>query len=161
MSKTRSAPRAPADSAVEATHLVLLPDTNALGTAFGGRIMQWMDIAAGIAAKRHCGGVAVTVAVDDMHFARPIRLGDVVVVRARVNHTGHSSMEVGVRVERETERYNTREHCLSGYFTFVAVNAKGRPRAVPPVVPQTGDDKRRFANAVKRRARRLTLHSSG
>ncbi|MBI5508534.1 MAG: acyl-CoA thioesterase [Deltaproteobacteria bacterium] len=152
--------RRPSDSAVEATHLVLPPDTNTHGTAFGGRILQWMDIAAGIAANRHCGGPVVTAAVDDLHFARPIRMGDVVIVRASVNHTGHSSMEVGVRVEREEANTRHREHCLSGYFIFVAVDDNRNPATVPPVTPATADEKRRFKNAIRRRERRLAQRSA-
>ena len=140
---------------METTHLVLPPDTNALGSTFGGRIMQWMDIAAGIAANRHSGHTAVTAAVDDLHFARPIRLGDVVVIKARVNHAGTTSMEVGVRVEREMTATRTREHCLTGYFLFVAVDDRGQTQKVPPIVPETDDDKRRFQNAIRRRQRRL------
>lgn len=147
--------RPPSASAVETTHLVLPPDTNALGSTFGGRIMQWMDIAAGIAANRHCGYTAVTAAVDDLHFARPIRLGDVVVIKARVNHAGTTSMEVGVRVEREITRTGSREHCLTGYFLFVAVDDHGKKQEVPAIEPETDDDQRRFQNAIRRRQRRL------
>jgi acyl-CoA hydrolase len=153
----RKRPRPPSASTVEATHLVLPPDTNSLGSAFGGRIMQWMDIAAAIAAHRHSGLTAVTAAVDDLHFARPIRLGDVVVIRARVNHAGATSMEVGVRVEREDARTQRCEHCLTGYFLFVAIDENGKPRQVAAIEPETADDKRRFDNAVRRRQRRLTV----
>jgi acyl-CoA hydrolase len=147
--------RRPSDSAVEATHLVLPPDTNAHGTTFGGRIMQWMDIAAGIAANRHALCAAVTVAVDDMHFERPIHLGDIVTVRALVNHAGTSSMEVGVRVDREAPNTRNREHCVSAYFIFVAVDEHDRPTPVPAIEPTNAEEQRRFDNAVKRRARRL------
>ena len=147
--------RAPQDSTVITTHLVLPPDTNALGSAFGGRIMQWMDIAAAVAAGRHCGLPVVTVALDDVHFARPIRLGDVVMLRACVNHAGKTSMEVGVRVEREEPRTRRVEHCLSGYFTFVAVNHQGEPTQVPPLEPRTDIDRTRFKAAEARRERRL------
>jgi acyl-CoA hydrolase len=153
-------PRPPSASAVETTHLVLPPDTNALGSTFGGRIMQWMDIAAGIAASRHCGHTAVTAAVDDLHFARPMRLGDVVVIKARVNHAGTTSMEVGVRVEREIISTNTREHCLTGYFLFVAVDDDGITQRVPPIEPDSDDDKRRFENAIRRRHRRLSARKA-
>jgi acyl-CoA hydrolase len=146
--------RPPSASAVEATHLVLPSDTNAHGTAFGGMVMQWMDIAAGIAGGRHSGKPVVTLAVDDLHFERPIRLGDVVVVRAMVNHAGATSMEVGVRVDREEPATRRQEHCLSGYFIFVAVDNKGRPVPVPLVSPSTPEEQRRFDNAVRRRARR-------
>ncbi len=147
--------RRPADSAVEATHLVLPPDTNHHGTAFGGIIMQWMDVAAGIAAARHSRTQVVTVAVDDLVFARPIRLGDVVILRAMVNFAGNTSMEVGVRVEREDEKTRAREHCLSGYFTFVAIDAAGCPQKVPAVLPESADEKRRFGAAERRRRNRL------
>ena len=153
-------PRSPKDSAVEATHLVLPPDTNVHGTAFGGRIMEWMDIAASIAAGRHCGTLTVTVAVDDLHFARPIRMGDVVMVRASVNHTGKSSMEVGVRVDREDAYTRQREHCLSGYFTFVAVDREGRPVPVPLIHLSSDVERRRFEAAQLRRERRLQSRSS-
>ncbi|OGQ79634.1 MAG: hypothetical protein A2289_10370 [Deltaproteobacteria bacterium RIFOXYA12_FULL_58_15] len=151
--------RHPSQSFVESTHLVLPSDTNAVGGTFGGRIMQWMDIAAGISAGRHCGRPALTVAVDELHFARPIHLGDVVVVRAQVNHAGKSSMEVGVEVEREHAGSLVREHCLSGYFIFVAVDDQGRPMNVPPMEPQTEEEKRRFEDALRRRSRRLSSRS--
>lgn len=148
-------PKRPRDSSVETTHVVLPPDTNSHGTAFGGRVMQWMDIAAGIAAWRHFGGPVVTVAVDDLHFAEPIRVGDVVSIRAQVNHAGRSSMEVGIRVEREEAKSGTRHHCLTGYFIFVGVDDDGKPIPVPPIEPVTDDEKRRFENAVRRRQHRL------
>ena len=150
----------PADSVVETTYTVLPPDTNHHGTAFGGKIMQWMDITAGIAAARHCGEPVVTVAVDDLHFARPIRLGEVVILKAAVNHTARTSMEVGVRVERENIKTREREHCLSGYFTFVSVDDEGRPTAVSPLEPLTADDIRRHDNAAKRRQKRLDRRST-
>ena len=153
-------PRPPSLSAVETTHLVLPPDTNTHGNAFGGRIMQWMDIAAGIAAWRHCGGPVVTVAVDDLHFAEPVRLGDVVSIRATVNHAGRTSMEVGIRVDREEAKTREQHHCLTGYFIFVAVDDEGEPTEVPPVEPQTEDDKRRYKNALRRRERRLQQRKS-
>jgi acyl-CoA hydrolase len=151
-----TARRTPRDSQVETTHLVLPPDTNHHGTAFGGKIMEWMDIAAGIAAARHCRRPVVTAAVDDLVFSRPIRLGDVVVIRGCVNWAGRTSMEVGVRVEREHATTRVREHCLTGYFTFVAVDDHGKPVSVPGLDPSTDDDKRRFAAAVRRRTARLS-----
>ena len=120
---------------VETTHVVLPPDTNAYGSAFGGQIMAWMDIIAGICAARHCKGPAVTVSVDELVFAKPIRLGDIVVLKANLNLTGRTSMEVGVRVESENAHTGQIEHCLSGYFTFVAVDAEGKPVEVPGLNP--------------------------
>ena len=148
------APRAPTDSGTVATHIVLPSDTNALHTAFGGQIMRWMDVAASVAAIRHCGQPAVTASVDDLSFARPIRLGDIVILKACVNFTGRTSMEVGVRVEREDPRNHCREHALTGYFTFVAVDGTGRPQPVPAVLPNTDLEQRRYAAAKRRHERR-------
>ena len=145
----------PSDSAVETTHLLLPPDTNHHGTAFGGKILQWMDIAAAIAATRHCRSPVVTVSVDDLSFERPIRLGDVVRIRTAVNYTGRTSMEVGCRVERENPQTQTHEHALTGYFTFVAVDTNGDPIPVPGVKPENSDEKRRFDAGALRRKERL------
>jgi acyl-CoA hydrolase len=122
--------------------------------------MQWMDIAAGIAAERHAcsgrGGTGVvTAAVDELVFQEPIRLGDVVVIKAAVNFTGRTSMEIGVRVEREERQTRTRQHALSAYFTFVAVDEQGMPVPVPPVQPQTDIERHRFEAARVRREHRL------
>lgn len=151
--------RTPQSSAVETTHLVLPPDTNAHGTAFGGRVMEWMDVTASIAAARHCRQPVVTANVDDLTFERPIRLGDVVIVRAQVNYAGRTSMEVGVRVEREVSQTGIREHCLTGYFTFVAIATDGKPAEVPRIEPQTPSDQRRFHDALARRQVRLERRS--
>ena len=145
----------PADSAVETTLIVQPPDSNFHGTLFGGRIMAWMDMAAAISASRHCRESCVTVAVDDLVFERAIRVGDVVIIRAQVNHTGRTSMEVGVKVFREHPKTREREHCLTGYFTFVSVDREGRPIPVPEVVPTSEDEHRRFQNAEERRQQRL------
>ncbi len=144
-------------SHVEMTQVVLPGDTNSMGTAFGGRIMAWIDIAAGIAAGRHCGGPVVTASADDVHFIRPIRQGDVVVLRAQVNFVGTTSMEIGVRVEGERwggDRY----HALTAYTTFVALDAQGRPRPVRKILLENDEDRRRAEEASvrmrERRARR-------
>jgi acyl-CoA hydrolase len=147
--------RRPSDSAVEATHMVLPSDTNPHGTAFGGIILQWMDIAAGIVGGRHCRNQVITVAIDEIVFKRPIHLGDVVVVRASVNFVGRTSLEVGVRVDREEVDTGIREHCLSGYFTMVSVDAHGQPIAAPALVAESEIEQRRFAAAQTRRAARL------
>ena len=149
------AARHPRDSSVETTHVVLPPDTNQHGNAFGGIIMQWMDLAAGIAAHRHCRGQVVTAAVDGLVFARPIRLGDLVIIKACVDFAGRTSMEVGVRVEREDPGAGTREHCLSAYFTFVAIDGGGRPIATPALEPETELERKWYDAAKARRAVRL------
>jgi len=140
-------------SRVEMTQLVLPGDTNSLGTAFGGRIMAWLDIAAGISAGRHSAGPVVTASVDDLHFIRPIRQGHVVVLKAQVNFVGTTSMEVGVRVEGERwggERY----HALTAYTTFVALDDNRRPRPARKLLLETEQDRRRAEEAAERMAER-------
>lgn len=135
------------------TQLVLPSDANNLGNAFGGRILAWIDIAAAVAAGRHSGGQVVTASFDDVHFVRPIRRGHVVVLRARVNWVGRTSMEVGVRVDGEVwggERY----HALTAYTTFVALDEAGDGRLVPPLALETPEDRRRFEDGARRMAGR-------
>ena len=129
--------------------------TNVHGTIFGGMMMQWIDIAAGIAAARHAGGPVVTASMDRLHFLSPVRLGEVVILQAQVNFVARTSMEVGVRVLAENQTTAERRQTTRAYLTFVAVDAAGRPRPVPPLVPETAEDRRRLADAGRRRAVRL------
>jgi acyl-CoA hydrolase len=140
---------------VETAQVVLPGLTNVHGTIFGGILMQWIDGAAGISAARHSGGLVVTASMDRLHFLRPARLGDVVIVQAQVNFAARSSMEVGVRVFAENQITRTRIQATRAYLTFVAVDDQGRPREVPKLVPETEDDRRRFRQAAARRAVRL------
>lgn len=149
------AAKAPAASRTQTTHLVLPGQTNALGTIFGGIVMQWIDEIGAVVAMRHAGGQVVTAAVDALQFLQPIQLGDLVVMRANVNWTGHSSMEVGVRVEVEDPRNGVRKKTTKAYLTFVAIDHAGRPRPVAPLHLDEPEDARRFADADARRAARL------
>ncbi len=144
-------------SAAEFTHRVLPPDTNALGTIFGGRIMEWIDIAGAVVASRHCRGVAVTASMDALNFISPIKLADIVIIKAAVNYTHKTSMEIGVRVESEDPRTGIRRHTASSYLTFVALDDSGRPTMVPPLLPETEAEKRRHLAAARRREMRLKL----
>ncbi len=142
-------------SVVEMTEIVLPSDANPLGTVFGGRVMQWIDICAGVAAQRHCRQIAVTVSMDDLHFLAPIHVGMIVVLRATVNRAWHTSVEVEVQVESEDPITGERRHCVSAYLTFVALGADGRPTPVPPVIPVTPEEKERYEAADERRRQRL------
>lgn len=144
-------------SSAEFTHLVLPPDTNALGTIFGGRLMEWIDIGAAIVASRHCHKVAVTASMDALNFISPIKLGDVVILKTSVNYTHKSSMEIGVKVESEDIQTGERRHTASAYLTFVALGDDKRPTTVPTITPETTDEKRRFEAAQKRREARIAL----
>jgi acyl-CoA hydrolase len=142
-------------SQVEMTELVIPNDTNQLGNLLGGRLMQWIDIAAAIAASRHTNKVCVTASVDKLNFLHPVKLGEVVILRASVNRTFNTSLEVGVRVMKENLLTGECSHTSSAYLTFVAIDKSGRPVMVCPVTTESEIEKRRFNDAAKRRERRL------
>lgn len=146
-------------SQVEMTELVLPNDTNQLGNLLGGRLMHWMDIAMAIAAARHSGLVCVTASVDEINFLHPIRLGQVVILRASVNRVFRTSMEVGVKVFCEDVKNGRRTHTNSAYMTFVGLNAEGRPTPSAQVIPETEEQQRRFDRALHRRNHRLAQNS--
>ena len=146
--------KAPSESFTEMTELVLPQHTNAIGTAFGGVIMSWIDICSAIAATRHCGRVAVTARMDAVEFRAPIRVGDVVRLTARLNAAFTSSMEIGVRVEREHARTGERSLCADARATFVNLGDDGKPCPVPPLLAETEQDRRLAAQAVERRNQR-------
>lgn len=144
-----------AQSQVEMTQLVLPNDTNQLGNLLGGRLMEWIDIAAAIAAQRHSNRVCVTAAVDNLVFHQPIRLGEVVTLRASVNRVFGTSMEVGVHVVSENQLTGERKTANTAYLTFVAVDGENNPVKVAPIVAQTPVEKKRYKDALKRRNIRL------
>jgi len=143
------------ESKVEMTEMVLPNDANRLGNLLGGRLMHMIDIAAAIAASRHTNRVCVTASVDELHFHHPIRIGEVVTLKASVNRAFHTSVEVGVRVTKEDLLTGERKHTNSAYLTFVAIDDDGRPVPVPRVKPATREEKRRFRDAARRRDLRL------
>lgn len=142
------------ESQVITTQLVLPNDTNQLGNLLGGTLMHWIDIAAGICAKRHSGRVCVTASVDELNFHLPVKLGEVVTLRASVNRAFRTSMEIGVLAVAESPR-GTGRRANNAYLTFVAIDRKGKPVPVPPVIPETPEEKRRYTEALTRRERRL------
>ena len=145
------------DSAVQMTEIVMPQDTNTLGTIFGGKVMQWMDIAAAICGFRHCRTAVVTASVDSLSFLYAIKTGHIVSIKASVNFTAKTSMEIGVRVEAEDPLSGDKKHASSAYFTFVAVDGKGTPILVPQIQPETSDEQRRFKEGQSRRKIRLQM----
>jgi acyl-CoA hydrolase len=144
----------PSESFTEMTELVLPQHTNAVATAFGGVIMSWIDICGSIAAKRHCGRVSVTARIEAIEFKAPIKVGDVVRLTARLNAAFSTSMEIGVRVEREHGKTGERSLCADARATFVNIGDDGKPCPVPPLLLQTEDDRRLAAEASARRQAR-------
>jgi acyl-CoA hydrolase len=148
-------PRPPSDSVSVLTRWTGVGDANTAGSIHGGRIMYLCDEVAGIAAIRHSGCRVVTAGVDRLIFLHPVFVGDLVTVRATVNAAWRTSMEVGVRVEREQVRTGEVEHTSTAYLTMVALDEDRRPVEVPPVDPQTEVERRRRDEAELRRRNRL------
>jgi acyl-CoA hydrolase len=152
-------PKPPRLSHVEMTEIVLPSHTNQLGNIFGGQLMAWIDIAGSIAAARHAKTVCVTASIDGLHFIEPVKLGQHVIIRASVNWTGRTSMEIGARLEREDPHTGERSLVATAYMTFVAIDAAGTPQPVPGLIPETPDEIRRVFEAELRRKSRLELKS--
>lgn len=143
-------------SQVTMIELVLPNDTNMLGNLLGGRLMHWMDIASAMAAAKHCNNVPVTAVVDDLNFHQPVKLGNIVNLKASVNRAFKTSMEVGVKVEIEDFETGEIKHANSAYFTFVSIDRKtGNKMPVPPLIPETDAEKRRYEQALTRREQRI------
>lgn len=138
------------------TQIVMPMHTNGVaGVMFGGVMMQWIDVCAGVAAMRQAGGPVVTASIDRLDFLTPVHVGEVVVLCAQVNYVARTSMEVGCRVETEDMRTQTRRYTTKAYLTFVSLDEGGRPRPLAPLSLATDDDRRRHHEAERRRRERL------
>lgn len=136
-------------------------DTNLLGTVHGGVIMKMADDVAGAVAQRHSGGPAVTASMDEMAFLEPVKVGDLVHAEGQVNWTGRTSLEVGVRILAEPwNEAATAKTVATAYLVFVALDESGCPREVPPVQPETDEDRRRYVEAEIRRTHRLARRAA-
>jgi len=143
------------ESLSELSEFALPIYANPLGNLLGGRIMHLVDLAAATAAMRHARRPVVTAAVDSMTFIEPIRIGQLVTLKASVNRVFRSSMEIGVKVLVEDLQTGVVRHTNSCYVTFVGLNAEGRPQEVQPVIPESADQLRRYEQAGERRQARL------
>ena len=144
-------------SKVTMTELVLPNDTNTLDNLMGGRLMHWMDICAAIAAQKHSNRIVVTASVDNISFGKPISLGDVVTLEAKVTRSFNSSMEVYISAKSENIPGGKSEITNRAFFTIVAVDQSGRPIDVPEVIPESEEEKELYAGALRRRQLRLVL----
>ncbi|MBI3185924.1 MAG: acyl-CoA thioesterase [Myxococcales bacterium] len=156
MSDPALEPKSPSESEVMMTQMILPPDANPLNAAFGGKVMEWIDICGGIAAQRHCRQVVVTASMDELHFHAPIRVGWIVILRARVLAAFHTSMEVGVTVTAENPLTGERKLTTSALLTFVALSAEGAKVPVPPLKLESEAERRAFQEAHARRDERLS-----
>jgi len=155
MSETPPKPKTVSASQVEVVQVVQPEDANPMGMAFGGKVVQWMDLAGAVAATRHARRMVVTASIDHLSFLAPIHIGDFVILRAAVNYTGKTSMEVGVTIESEDPLTGRRQRTTRGYLTFVALDERGQPTPIPCVKPETDKEKQRYEEAKRRRQLKL------
>src|ERR1041384_6554185 len=127
--------------------LVFLNDLNPHGALLGGRLLEVADRLAGVVARRHSGRVCVTLGIDSVRFLSPATIADILVFEASVNRVWTTSLEIGLKAFAEDSRTQARRHIFSAYFTYVALGDDHRPVEIPPVVPETEDEKRRYAQA--------------
>jgi acyl-CoA hydrolase len=142
------------DSQSERSEIIFPGDTNALGNLFGGRLMQFIDLTGAMAASRHARAVTVTASMDHLDFVAPVKVGDLLILKASVNRAFRTSMEVGVKCMVEDIRQQKLRHVSTAYLTFVAMDSEGKLIPVPQVLPETAHQKRRFEDAGRRREMR-------
>jgi acyl-CoA hydrolase len=143
--------KTPSQSAVEMTELVLPNDTNLLGNLLGGRMMHWMDIAGAMAATRHSNKVVATVAIDSVDFRHPVRMGEIVTLKAKLTWVGNTSMEVMVNAYAENPKSGAVIHTNQAFFTFVALDGNGKPSPVPQLRLETQEERDLFESALQRK----------
>ena len=153
----RPSTKTPSQSASIMSELVLPNHTNTLGNLMGGNLMHWMDIAAAIAAMKHCNCPVVTASVDNVSFSNPIKLGNVLTIESKVTRAFNTSMEIYLRVYGEDMMAQYRYLTNEAFLTFVALDPNGRPRAVPQVTPETEEEHAAYEGALRRRQLRLIL----
>jgi acyl-CoA hydrolase len=146
-----------ADSFTVMNELVLPNDTNTFGNLMGGRLMYWMDIAAGMVAVKHSNAPCMTASVDNLSFKTPIKLGNIVHIEARVTRAFNTSMEIFLKVWGEDSLHQYKYESNEAYFTFVALDPNNKPREVAQLIPQTPEDQAMFEGALRRRQVRLIL----
>ena len=149
--------KSPIDSHTSMTEIVLPNDTNVFGNLMGGRLMYWMDIAAAIAAQKHCNSPVVTASVDNISFENPIKLGNTVHIEARVTRAFTTSMEIHLKVWGEDFLQQFKYKSNEAYYTFVALDPHRKPKTVPQLEPQTEEERKLYEGALRRRQIRLIL----
>lgn len=148
--------RTVSESQSERSEIVFPADSNSLGYLFGGRLMQYIDLVGAMASSRHARAIAVTASMDHLDFVAPVRVGELLILKASVNRAFRTSMEVGVRVMVEDVLEQRLRHVSSAYLTFVAMDQNGQRLVVPQIVPETEHQKRRYEDAGRRREMRAS-----
>ena len=143
------------ESQSERSEIIFPADANALGNLFGGRLMQFIDLVGAVAASRHARAPVVTASMDHLDFVAPVRVGELLILKASVNRAFKTSMEVGVRAMVEEVREQRLRHVSSAYLTYVAVDRDGKGISIPRIVAETEHQKRRYDEAGRRREIRV------
>ena len=143
------------DSHVIMHELILPNDTNNLGTIFGGKVMQYMDLCAAMSAYKFARTAVVTASVDRLDFLAPARVGDMLILKSSVNYSHNTSMEIGVRIDAENVKTGKTRHTASAYLTFVSLDENGRPQKVSNSIPESTDEKRRYDEGKERHLQRI------
>lgn len=152
--------KSPSATEIQTVQLILPNDTNLLGNLLGGTLMHWMDVAGAMATSRHSGHIVATAAVDSLDFKHPIKQGEMVILKAKLSWAGNTSMEVKVQAYAENVVTGSIILANEAYMTFVALDTSGHPKKVPPLLPETEEEKREFAAAIERRKQRLQRRES-
>ncbi|MGC8662987.1 MAG: acyl-CoA thioesterase [Thermoplasmata archaeon] len=145
------------DSMVNTVFSVLPEDTNVYGNLFGGKLVEWIDRTAGIVAVRHSRKNVVTANIDNLSFLEPIKLGDIVILRAWINYTGTTSMEIQVDVYNERSSDGSKVMACRAYLTYVAIDEYGKPVPVPKLNILNDEQKQRYDQALERKKQRLKM----
>jgi len=144
------------ESEAETTIVMLPSDANPLGNVFGGMILKYVDLLAGLVAKRHVGHAnIVTTSIDSMTFLKPVYIGNALILKAKINYVRRSSMEVEVKIEAEDLNKSQKVHTGTAYVTLVALDEKGKPTEVPKLILKNEEEERRFQEGEERMAARL------
>lgn len=143
--------KTPSQTQITMSELVLPNDTNLLGNLVGGRLMYWMDIAGALVASRHSNSVVATVSIDNISFKHPVRMGEMVIVKAKMLYAGNTSMSIGIEVFAENLRTGATILTNKARMVFVALNDEGRPCPVPPLQPETEEENRAYEKEKARR----------
>lgn len=155
MHKVKMSAKKPADSVTIKTEVVCPNDANPMGLLQGGRMLQWMDIAAAVCAQNHAGKICVTASIDKVTFNASAHIGDVITIRAVVTRAFTTSMEIFVTATAKNV-VNQESHLVNeAFFTFVAIDGHAKPTAVPPVQPHTKNEIAMYNSALKRRKNQL------
>jgi uncharacterized protein (TIGR00369 family) len=149
------APKPVSASRITLSQLMHPEHANLLGNVHGGWIMKLVDEAGALACMRHAQRKVVTVAIDSMVFRQPIRIGDLVILKAEVSYTGRTSLEAAVEVHAENPVTGEQTHTNTAYLVYVALDDEGRPTSVPPLLAETEEEKEKMRKAQARQERRL------